>query len=277
MNNKCPENYELVSVIIPTWNRVDMLSEAIMSVLNQTYGNLEVLVCDDGSTDNSEEFVKSIKDERIKWLPGSHSGLPSIPRNRGIRNAKGYWLAFLDSDDLWQPEKLELQLNSLHLNKTFAIVTNAIRQDRQEGKGGLLLNLESVSKLSFADLIIDNKVITSSCLIKKDLIKRIGYFPESKKLKAYEDYAYWLRLSSFIYFDIINKPLVLYFDSPSTSIRSLAGNHLITKIYVMIDFFVWSFKKNRINLIPSFFLGFTAFIFNNFKKIYWKVIKCLLS
>src|SRR4051794_13419670 len=99
-----------VSVIIPTWNRAATLGPAIQSVLNQTYPPREVLVCDDGSTDNSVDVVAQLDDQRIRWLPGGRGGRPAIPRNRGIGAATGEWLAFLDSDDEWLPDKLERQL-----------------------------------------------------------------------------------------------------------------------------------------------------------------------
>ena len=90
-----------VSVIIPTWNRAHTLPRAIESVLSQSLPILEVLICDDGSTDGTAEAVMAMarQDPRIRWLPGERGGRPAIPRNRGIRESRGEWLAFLDSDD----------------------------------------------------------------------------------------------------------------------------------------------------------------------------------
>jgi glycosyltransferase involved in cell wall biosynthesis len=92
-----------VSVIIPTYNRADLLSRAIKSVIAQTYTNWELLVVDDGSTDNTKEVVKEFikKDKRIKYLWEPNSGSPSKPRNFVAKNAKGEYIAFLDSDDEW--------------------------------------------------------------------------------------------------------------------------------------------------------------------------------
>src|SRR6185295_5594024 len=101
-----------VSVVIPTYNRKSVLLESIASVQNQTVRELEILVCDDGSTDGSSDAVGLLmqRDARIRWIPGEHSGYPGISRNRGIRAAAGEWIAFQDSDDLWLPQKLERQL-----------------------------------------------------------------------------------------------------------------------------------------------------------------------
>src|SRR5690606_38869541 len=97
-----------ISVIIPTWNRAETLGKAISSALNQTLSPYEVIVCGvDGSPD--QKVVNSIKDPRVRWIEGGKDGLASIPRNRGIKASKGEWLAFLDSDDEWLPEKLEKQ------------------------------------------------------------------------------------------------------------------------------------------------------------------------
>lgn len=99
-----------VSVIIPTWNRAAYIGAAIESVRAQTFADWELIVVDDGSTDETAEILGALSDPRIRVLRIAHSGTTSIGRNAGIRVAKGEWVAFLDSDDLWLPEKLERQL-----------------------------------------------------------------------------------------------------------------------------------------------------------------------
>ncbi|HTF03668.1 MAG TPA: glycosyltransferase family 2 protein, partial [Bacteroidia bacterium] len=102
-----------VSVIIPTWNRAHTLGAAVKSVLEQTHPVLEILVCDDGSTDHTEQVLASFNDPRIRIVKGPRAGRPAVPRNRGIAEATGDWVAFLDSDDTWLPTKTEKQLNAL--------------------------------------------------------------------------------------------------------------------------------------------------------------------
>ena len=104
----------IVSVIIPTYNRQHTLLAAIQSALSQTLPPLEVLVCDDGSTDGSAEAVAALDDPRVRWLTGPHAGYPAVPRNRGLREARGEWVAFLDDDDVWLPEKLAVQKKMLY-------------------------------------------------------------------------------------------------------------------------------------------------------------------
>ena len=100
----------LVSVVLTTYNRADLISETIESILSQTFRNFELIVVDDGSTDNTEEVVRSYNDERVHYIKTDNWGGPAKPRNIGIKKAKGEYIAFCDDDDLWLPNKLEVQL-----------------------------------------------------------------------------------------------------------------------------------------------------------------------
>src|SRR4051794_29294194 len=117
----------LVSVVIPTHNRAHTLRPAVLSALGQDDVDVEVLVCDDGSTDGSRSIVEALGDKRVQWLSGPRSGGPSVPRNRGVDAAKGEWVAFLDSDDVWYQGKLGAQLAALAADSAQACATNAIR------------------------------------------------------------------------------------------------------------------------------------------------------
>ncbi len=104
----------LVSVIIPTYNRAGIIRRTIESVQAQTYKNVEIIIVDDASKDNTEEVVKAIKDEKIRYLPNVNNQGASITRNNGVEAARGEYVAFLDSDDVWLPNKIELQLPLLY-------------------------------------------------------------------------------------------------------------------------------------------------------------------
>lgn len=197
-----------VSVIIPTWNRQNSIKRCIVSALNQTYKDLEVIVSDDGSTDKTEQVVKSIGDPRIILIKGSHSGLPSVARNRGIEIASGEWVAFLDSDDEWVSNKIETQLYLLRNNKYEFCCSNAFVGDVKT-----IFTSQASRLLSFKTLLKSNNVITSSVLVSKKLVDTI-LFNEDNRFKAVEDYLLWLTLSSkgtSIYYD--NKALVKYYYS----------------------------------------------------------------
>ncbi|KAB0666163.1 glycosyltransferase [Oryzomonas japonica] len=228
-----------VSVIIPTWNRAILIEKAIKSVLGQTIPVLEVLICDDGSTDNTEKIVKSIGDERVKWVSGVRGGRPAIPRNCGIRASKGEWLAFLDSDDEWQPEKLEKQFSLLEELDCRAACTNAHNFVPGKGITGNFLRWES-RKLSFYDLLPVNQVICSSALLHKSLVDIVSGFPEDETLKGCEDYALWLRVATQTNFAFVPEPLVTYQNDAANSVRSSLGEERIARMKVFRNFADWA-------------------------------------
>lgn len=106
----------LVSIIMPSWNTGKFIIETIQSVINQTYTNWELLIVDDCSTDNTEEIIASFKDDRIKYFRNKKNSGAALTRNRALREARGEWIAFLDSDDLWMSEKLEKQIAFMKKN-----------------------------------------------------------------------------------------------------------------------------------------------------------------
>ncbi len=259
-----------VSVIIPTWNRSNFLLDAITSVLNQSTPVLEVLVCDDGSTDSSEQLVNSINDSRVRWIPGVHSGLPAAPRNRGIEVAKGEWIAFLDSDDVWFKRKIEVQLNYANSNGALALSTNAIISNVKNNlKEQFFDDTKSIERIKFSNLALANKIITSSVLIHKSLLDRIGSFSEEKSLRAIEDYDLWLRAATFTDFLYISEPLVQYTDNIESSIRLGGVSYLRQKIIILRSYAVWILKS-----YPCLFWKIIIYSKKNlatfFLKIYYK-------
>ena len=108
---------EMVSIITPSYNTARFIGEAIQSVQAQTYTNWEMIIVDDCSTDNTDDVVKPfLSDQRIKYLKNDKNSGAAVCRNRAIKEAKGKWMAFLDSDDLWMPEKLEKQIEFMEKN-----------------------------------------------------------------------------------------------------------------------------------------------------------------
>jgi glycosyltransferase involved in cell wall biosynthesis len=114
----------LISVVIPTWNRVHFVHEALGSVLAQTLIDLEAIVVDDGSDDGTAEWAKTVDDLRVRFLRQSNQGAGAA-RNHGVQQAKGQYIGFLDSDDLWLPDKLQLQINFLHAHPEVDMVFGA--------------------------------------------------------------------------------------------------------------------------------------------------------
>jgi glycosyltransferase involved in cell wall biosynthesis len=134
MNQKIIKDYPTVSVIIPTYNRAGLLREAIQSVLNQTYQDFEIIVVDDGSTDNTEEVMRKVDDDRIIYLKHKQNKGGAAARNTGIKHAKGEYIAFLDSDDLWCLHKLEKQVEILERHEDISFVYSNIMYIDSNGK-----------------------------------------------------------------------------------------------------------------------------------------------
>lgn len=235
-----------VSVIIPTWNRADTIEKAVRSALDQTVPPSEVLVCDDGSTDNTHGIIRSINNPRVKWIAGARSGRPAIPRNRGIRESKGDWLAFLDSDDEWLPKKLEKQLLLVEQLNCKAACTNAYQYIPGEKKKGELLSWDQ-EKITFKDLLKVNQVICSSTLLHRSLFEMVDGFPDGEELKVFEDYALWLRVATQTDFAFLNESLLFYCDDPENSIRRESVEVWSQRQKVLMDFRTWGGKKNISN------------------------------
>ncbi|MCK5742461.1 MAG: glycosyltransferase [Chlorobi bacterium] len=232
----------LVSVIMPTWNRASIIEDAIRSVLNQTYENLELLICDDGSVDNTHEVIQAIDDERIKWIPAEkNSGKPSIPKNRGIQECKGEWIAFLDSDDQWLPDKLELQINAANNQNLKASCTNARRIVNGIDKGERFIFWNKPA-ISFSDLFFGNLVINSSAMFHRSLLDIVIGFPEYMTIA--EDYALWLRVATFTDFAYVDYEAVKYYDEPTKSVRKEEVKIQSARKNVFSDYENWVSETN---------------------------------
>lgn len=207
-----------ISVVIPNYNRATLLINAIESALTQTYPVLEILVCDDGSTDNSKELVKNLNNPKVKWIDCGKNGRPAIPRNIGIKQSKGNWIAFLDNDDEWLNTKIYEQVKLIQNTNYLAVSCNAYNINNSNDNKNLLLKYTN-PEITFTDLIKENNIICSSVLINKKLLIDNRFFPEAIEFKAIEDYVLWLCLSSKINFAYIDKPLLNYLNDSQNSIR----------------------------------------------------------
>ncbi len=214
--NKKPK----VSVIIPTYNRANLVGRAIKSVLNQTYRDFELIIVDDCSTDNTDEVIKEFQkiDNRIIYLKHDKNKGGSAARNTGIKVAKGEYVAFLDSDDEWLPEKLEKQI--IHLNENhFGALISYTGYIRVNDKGNRSVFIPVKHGDIYNDQLWKDYVSpTSAVMVKSICFKKVGLF--DKSLPARQDYDMWLRISRHYTFDYIIEPLVLIYDTNSDSISS---------------------------------------------------------
>ena len=206
-----------ISVIIPVFNGEKTIEETINSILNQTFKDIEIIIINDGSTDATLEIIKNISDSRIKIFSYPNAGL-SVCRNRGIDRAKGEYISFIDADDLWTPDKLELQWQALQSNPQAAVAyswTDYIDESSKFLKSGrrIKINGDAFSKLLITNFLENG----SNPLIRQEALE-IGGFDES--LTAAEDKDMWLRLAANYEFACVEKPQILY----RTSTTSMSTN-----------------------------------------------------
>lgn len=187
-----------------------------------------------------------LNDPKVKWIDCGKNGGPAIPRNIGIKQSTGNWIALLDSDDEWLPSKIEKQIEAVERLAVMAVCANASRMRAGEDKGPYLDYSKEI--IGLTDLFHQNSVICSSVLVSKQLLSSTSLFPEDKHLIAFEDFSLWLRLSTKSNFAYVREPLVKYFDNVETSIRS--GFQMDSwDVYgiVIPDFKNWV-KQHKINL-----------------------------
>lgn len=195
MSNR--QNYKspLISIITPMYNAANFIAETCDSVIKQTYINWEMIIIDDCSTDNSVEIVSEISKnhQRIKLLkaPKNYGG-PAGPRNIGINSANGQYVAFLDSDDIWFPEKLESQIDIIRNNNAYMCCT-AMQPFTDIVQLTTHISTSQTKVINFKNNQIKNRIATSSVIIDKRCLEMFP-FNESIEYKAVEDYDCWLKI-----------------------------------------------------------------------------------
>ena len=198
-----------VSVIIPTYNRAKFIVESVESVLSQSTSPAEVIVIDNGSTDDTETQLKPLL-KHINYTKIPPSGRPSIPRNFGIRQATGSLIAFQDSDDIWTIDKIKDQLPAMEDPKIILSYGNAEVITGEGNHTGKLVIPADLGKSGwvFNDLIATNFVSTLTVMTRKDALVQTGGFNESPGLV--EDWELWLRMSRIGQFKYVDKSLAYY-------------------------------------------------------------------
>ncbi|GAB1545032.1 glycosyltransferase [Scytonema sp. NUACC21] len=205
-----------ISVIIPAYNAEKTIRATIDSVLEQTFRDFELIIINDGSTDNTLELLHSIQDARLKIFSYANSGLP-VARNRGLARATSEYIAFLDADDLWASDKLELQLLTLEQNPEAGVAYSWTYFMDVDEQGNPVSFLPSPSYCFVGDvyknlLVSDFIHSGSNTLIRKEAIESAGEFDST--LKSCEDWDYWLRLAAQWDFVPVFKHQIFYRRTP---------------------------------------------------------------
>lgn len=213
----------LVSVIIPVFNRFNEVVQAVNSVINQTYKKIEIIVVDDGSTDGITEdrLLKRLNNYPIKFIKLSKNYGVSKARNVGIKRASGSWIAFLDSDDIWDSIKLEKELSFLERNREFKIVQTRERWFNKNREIPVFKPFEKVEGDIFNLSLARCMISISSVIIAKELFDEVGLFDE--EMAACEDYDLWLRITANYRVGLIDERLMTRYggrdDQLSTTVK----------------------------------------------------------
>jgi glycosyltransferase involved in cell wall biosynthesis len=208
MSDTTPDPKPLISVIIPAHNRAGLLPRAIRSILSQTYDNYEAVIADDCSTDNTEEVVKSFKDERIVYVRHNRNRGANAARNTGIRLARGRFIAFLDSDDEYLPRKLERTVEILNDSlPDVGVVYSCVLRTRGEGRGMIKCLDRGISGNIYIQELLANYVCIDTALVRKECFSK-ELFDED--LPGYQDWDLFIRLARHYKFVYIDEPLAIW-------------------------------------------------------------------
>ena len=249
-----------ISVIIPTYNRGKIIGNSIKSVLNQTFKNLEIIVVDDGSKDNTKEIVDEFKDERVRYIKLNNNTGAANARNIGIKNAIGQYISFQDSDDIFYPDKLERQLKNIInknsnldfckikviFNSSFSYFVPSIKQEKN------LFNNSIINELISKGNFISNQAI----LIKKQFLSKYLFDPNLPRLQDYDLILRMIHRAKISYTKDVLVELHIQKDSITRSNKKLRK-----AIYILL-------KKN-FNFNPNQKLLFSKYLNRLLKIFIW--------
>jgi len=264
MNNKY-----MISVVIPTHNRCELLESAINSVLNQTYNNFELIIIDDASKDSTEKYIKCLNFDNLIYIKNNYSVGGSEARNIGIRRSKGRFIAFLDDDDEWLPNKLKKQIELFKNDSELGLVYTGVRLNFLD----LGISYDSIPKVKgfiYNKILIKNWIgITPAVMVKRDALDYSGLFDAN--IPARQDYDLWIRISKKWKIDYISEPLVISYNRNNLNRISSDVNNYVKAIEIINkkykeDINKLSVKEKSIRKAQQyFFLGSQTVKINNNK------------
>ena len=209
-----------ISVIIPTYNRAHTIVNAIKSIQNQTFPVSEIIIADDASTDNTNQVLETIDDDRIKHVRLDKNKGAGGARNYGVLHASHEMIAFLDSDDVWHPDKIKKQIELKEEHENYRLIYSAYMRIMDENSGFILPDMSGSDKLSgdmLSQVLFKNTVGTPTILMEKSLFDEIGGFDEG--LRSLEDWDMIIRAAKMTEFGFVPEVLVdaMYLDDGVTS------------------------------------------------------------
>lgn len=219
---------DLISVVIPAYNAEATIVETVNSVLAQTYTNFELIIINDGSSDRTLDLLQNIADSRIKIFTYENAGL-STARNRGVERSQGEFISFLDADDCWTPNKLELQIAALEINHQAALAYSWVYFQYETEADSYADTSVTYTGNIYAQLLLKNFLHNgSNALIRKRIIDEVGLF--DPQLKAVEDWDFYLRIAAKYEFILVPEVQIIYRQSAS----SMTGNIQLMEHYLKL-------------------------------------------
>ncbi len=235
-------NMPTVSVIIPTYNRAHVLGRSIQSVLNQTFQDFELIIVDDGSTDDTESLLNRFSSKKIKYVRHQGNRGRSVTRNTGIRLAKGDYIAFLDDDDEWMPEKLDKQMKIIGTAPPeVGVVFTKFKQYDRFGNYVPQRKLPKKEGNIFKQLLGEYFIGLQTILVKKECFDKAGLF--SERILYAQDWDLLLRISQHYQFLYIDEPLAIVHEQPEG--RSLKHKRHLVDIQRMLKMYFPQIKRDR--------------------------------
>ncbi|MEL6580569.1 MAG: glycosyltransferase [Cyanobacteria bacterium J06621_12] len=219
---------DLVSVIIPAYNAEATIVETVNSVLAQTYANFELIIIDDGSSDRTWSLLQNLADSRIKVYSYENAGV-STARNRGIERSQGEFVSFLDADDCWTPNKLELQIAALQNSSQAALAYSWVYFKSEIAANSYADTSVIYTGNVYAELLLKNFLHNgSNALIRSNILKEVGLF--DPQLKAAEDWDFYLRIAVQHDFVLVPETQIIYRQSAT----SMTGNVQLMEDYLTL-------------------------------------------
>lgn len=241
-----------VSVVIPTYNRAHLIPRAIQSVLDQTYKDLEIIIVDDGSKDNTEEIVKNFKNKKIIYIQHKKNKGASAARNTGVKASRGEYIAFQDSDDEWFPDKLEKQIKAFNNSSP---EVGVVYSGFYKVEGDKKIYVPNDDRFTYkegnihGELLKGNFVGTPAVLIKKECFEKVKYFDEY--LPALEDWDLWIEMSKHYHFKYIDEPLLNSYSTPNSV--NLNQKNMLKAREIILRNHLNDFDKNKKVLSEHYF------------------------
>lgn len=223
----------MISVVIPTHNRADLLPRAIKSVQMQTWTDLEIIVVSDGSTDETRHVVESLakEDSRIKFIEYHPARGGNIARNTGIEHASGAYVAFLDDDDVWMPNKLEKQMAIMESDAEIGLVYTGVQIIYVNEKVVYSSKARACGDLS-KDILLDNSIgTTSTVMVRKELFQKTGMF--DVELRALQDFDLWIRFCQHCKVGCVPEEMIEYYNYTGTKqVSALTDKYIESFAYI---------------------------------------------